>query len=486
MPPALHGTGNPLPTERDRLARVAIVGGGPGGLFTAYELQRLVDRPVEVTVYESSDRLGGKVSTMRFASLDARYEAGAAELYDYSHFGHDPLKELVEELGLPVRPMGGSAMIVDGRVVANTDDLRVRMGLNGEASLLEFDRLARDCMTPSEFYSSGDGDLPVAATPPGSFDAFLGTIECGQARRFIEQLIHSDLAAETHQTNDAYGLQNYLMNDPSYMRLYAIEGGNQRLVDEVAGRLAACVRIGHRVESIEGDSCGGLVVRHSAGGDRGEERYDAVVVALPHNQVPGVRFGGGRLQEAISQHHSHHDHPAHYLRATVLFDRPFWRDSLAESFWMLDQFGGCCLYDESWRDPLASHGILGWLIGGDSARDLAGRTDDEIVRTVLGSLPKFLSDALSTGRARMVEARVHRWIGAVSALPGGWTAMPIEQRHQPDPVGHPGLFMVGDYLYDSTLNGVHDAAARVAAWIAAELADGRLPQRRADRGACDA
>jgi monoamine oxidase len=199
-----------------------------------------------------------------------------------------------------------------------------------------------------------------------------------------------------------------------------------------------------------------------------------------------VSFGSERLREAIALHHAHHDHPAHYLRATALFDRPFWRDELAESFWMLDQFGGCCLYDESWRDPLASHGILGWLIGGDSARDLAGRTDEEIVRAVLGSLPKFLSDALSTGRARMVEARVHRWIGAVSALPGGWIAMPIEQRHQPDPVGHPGLFMVGDYLYDSTLNGVHDSATRVAAWIAADLADGRLPERRADRGACDA
>jgi hypothetical protein len=46
--------------------------------------------------------------------------------------------------------------------------------------------------------------------------------------------------------------------------------------------------------------------------------------------------------------------------------------------------------------------------------------------------------------------------------------------------------MVGDYLYDSTLNGVHDSATRVAAWIAADLADGRLPERRADRSACDA
>ena len=36
------------------IPRIAIVGGGPGGLFTAYELQRLVDRPVAVTIFEAS------------------------------------------------------------------------------------------------------------------------------------------------------------------------------------------------------------------------------------------------------------------------------------------------------------------------------------------------------------------------------------------------------------------------------------------------
>ena len=71
------------PTRSTRaLPRVAIIGGGPGGLFTAYELQRLVDRPLEVTLYEASDRLGGKVRTMRFTSADVRYEEGAAEIYE--------------------------------------------------------------------------------------------------------------------------------------------------------------------------------------------------------------------------------------------------------------------------------------------------------------------------------------------------------------------------------------------------------------------
>ena len=56
------------------------------------------------------------------------------------------------------------------------------------------------------------------------------------------------------------------------------------------------------------------------------------------------------------------------------------------------------------------------------------------------------------------EARVHRWTGAVSSLPGGWRPPGIDRRHQPDPTGHPFVFVVGDYLYDSTLNGVLDSA----------------------------
>src|SRR4029450_8274009 len=32
------------------------------------------------------------------------------------------------------------------------------------------------------------------------------------------------------------------------------------------------------------------------------------------------------------------------------------------------------------------------------------------------------------------------------------------ERHVPDPLGHAGLFVVGDYLFDSTINGAHDSA----------------------------
>ncbi len=447
--------------------RVAIVGGGPGGLFTAYELQRLVDRPLAVTIFEASDRLGGKVITPRFESADVRYEAGAAEFYEYEHLGHDPLKELIRELGLPIRPMGGPAVIVDGHVVANLDDLRERLGAAAAASLLDFDRRARDRMTPREFYRSGDVDGTPSAAGVRCFDTTLSEIDCPHARRYVEHLIHSDLAAEPSQTNEEFGLQNFLMNDPAYMRLYGIEGGNARLVEALAARIDATVRLGRRVESVERTQRGAMVVRsHGDDGVHAEE-FDFVVVALPHAAVGKVSFLGEGLREAVAAHHAHHDHPAHYLRITMLFDRPFWRESLSDSFWMLDRFGGCCLYDESSRDPSARHGVLGWLLGGEAARALAPADDAAILAAAFEALPPILSEA----RDRMIEARIHRWIGEVSALPGGSTPWPRDRRHCPDPLGHPNLFMVGDYLYDSTLNGVLDSAEHVAGWIAARVID---------------
>jgi len=65
---------------------VGIVGGGPGGLMTAYSLQKRVDFPVRITLFEASPRLGGKILTPPFSKAPVYYEAGAAEFYDYSEF----------------------------------------------------------------------------------------------------------------------------------------------------------------------------------------------------------------------------------------------------------------------------------------------------------------------------------------------------------------------------------------------------------------
>ena len=201
---------------------------------------------------------------------------------------------------------------------------------------------------------------------------------------------------------------------------------------------------------------------------RGEtvtEEFDFVVAALPNNWLPTVEWSGDFLAEAMRKHQAHYDYPGHYLRVSILFQRPFWRDCVNESYFMVDSFGGCCVYDESSRNGCASHGVLGWLLGGEAALELSQCADDELIRRVLVELLV----SLRHGRELFVEGRVHRWTGAVNGLPGGCPARNMDARHMPEPRLHRNLFVVGDYLFDSTLNGVLDSADFVAKWLAQEM-----------------
>ena len=87
-------------------SRIAVVGGGPGGLFTSYLLEEFCGDLCEVTLFEAGPRLGGKVVTERFHTAPVLYEAGVAELYDYSRTGPDPLKATRPEAGAVDRPDG--------------------------------------------------------------------------------------------------------------------------------------------------------------------------------------------------------------------------------------------------------------------------------------------------------------------------------------------------------------------------------------------
>lgn len=446
--------------------RIAIVGGGPGGLFTAWLLERMASRRIELTIYEARDRVGGKVLTPSFDSAPVRYEAGAAEFYDYSVVDEDPLRHAVAMLGLPTQPLGGSAVLLDDTVVGTADDVHDRLGPAAHAALLAFDERAKAAQSPRRFYASGFD--AVADGSSRRFDAVMDAVHSPAARRYLETMLKSDLATEPCRTSTDYGLQNYLMNDPAYMGLYCISGGNEQLVQALAARVAASVRLQEPVMAIGRTASGSLWVESRRGGQTLVEAFDTVIVALPMAHLPLVRFVGGRLEAALAAHCAHHAHPAHYLRVTILFDRPFWRRRVRDAFFMLDRFGGCCLYDESARDPDATHGVLGWLIAGTAALESCARSDDELVALALDSLPASLGD----GRAAFREGRVHRWPGAVSALPGGERLAPVDQRHRPEPIDHPDLFLVGDYLFDSTLNGVLDSASHVAGWVAARLAEG--------------
>jgi protoporphyrinogen oxidase len=446
--------------------RLAIIGGGPGGLMTAYRLEKRTPSAFEVTLFEASPRLGGKILSPRFTVADVPYEAGAAELYDYSHLGPDPLRELVAELGLSTFPMSGEGVILSNRLVAGGSGL----GESAARALSGFDDLARTEISPAEYYESdwrADEADPMTRV---SFESLLDRIGDSDARHYLEVAVHSDLATEPDLTSGAYGLQNWLMNHREYMRLYGIEGGMERLTRELARRLTkTSVRLSQPVTRVERQGDGPYAVWSHRGDSPHKEDFDFVVVALPHNWISFVDWRGAELARAIRKHVSRFRQPAHYLRVSLLYDRPFWRNQVVDSYFMTDAFGGCCVYDEGLRNGDGVHGVLGLLIAGEAALTLANLDDVRLVEQARRSLPSMLRES----EAQFLEGKVHRWLGAVSGLPGGRPAQDPDARHVPDPAANPWLFVVGDYLFDATLNGVLDSVDSVVEMLEEEAADHR-------------
>jgi protoporphyrinogen oxidase/SAM-dependent methyltransferase len=447
------------------MKKVAVVGGGPGGLFAA----RIVDATCGdlccTTIFEALDRLGGKIVSRSFESAPITYEAGVAEFYDYSRFSEDPVKEMIDEMGLETIQLTRSAVIVGNKVLRTGSDIRRKLGSTTALAINDFHNRCVSQCSVSDYYETYwrlDNSHPLTRR---TFAEVLNEIPDETARRYIATAVHTDIAAEPHLTTALNGVKNVLMDNDDYMGLYAIAGGNQRLVDRLTATNSAKVRLKSIVLSVGRRENYRYNLTYSHDGKVKSETFDFIVLAVPNYWLPSVEFEGERLRKAMEKHIAHYDNPAHYLRVNALFKTPFWRKRLPGSYFIHDVFGGTCVYDEGARYEGMTEGSLGWLIAGTHALTLSNLDDEEVIRRAVNSLPT----ALAFGRDLLVEAKVQRWVASVNAVPGGNPAEELRLRHQPEPKEHPGVLTVGDYLFDSTVNGVYDSANFAAGIVMTEL-----------------
>ncbi len=450
------------------MTKIAIIGGGPGGLMTAYLLERKYGDSCRTTLFEATDRIGGKIMTRRFDSAPVMYEAGVAEVYDYEDLGPDPLRRLIRELGLMTKPIEGQAVVLNGRLLRNEHEIKLHCGDATLRAIEDFRRRAVSMM-PIEMWRDGfwedDNKHPWALR---NCEEILNEVSDPTARKYLKVAVHSDLATEPHLTSGLNGLKNFVMDVPGYVRQYSIVGGMESIPRALqAGLTHTHLELNAPVARVEKNPDESYRVHFRSGRGLTQEDFDAVVIALPHNWLNSIEWGGERLCRALTGHIAYYDRPAHYLRISILFKKPFWRNLITGDWFMLDAFGGCCVYDEGARHDTGEYGVLGWLVAGSDALSLVNLDDRTLVERAIQSLPDKLYEQ---ARENFIEGRAHRWAAAVNAQPGGFPVRDSRSAHSPEPSEHPGIFLVGDYLFDSTLNGVFDSAN-----FATDLMPSRMP-----------
>ena len=440
------------------MIKIAIVGGGPGGLLMSYLLDDFHNDVAQISIFESSLKLGGKVITKQFETAPVTYEAGLAELYDYSRIGPDPLYKLIKEFGFETTAMHGRGVIFKDHILRTDMDFGRVFGVAALKELLEFYKYCSQQLSPTDYYEglwTTDNAHPLSNK---SYAELLDGLQNDDVRNYVEAIARSDVASEPNLTTALDGLKNILMDHPAYMQLYSVNGGNQRFVDELEERISANIRLNTEIVALSPIGSTGFKLTMRKEAAIGEEEFDIVVFALPNHHLQRVKWETRELSRAMGKHLAAFDRSAHYLRVCVLFQKPFWRLKISGAYFMSDAFGGCCIYDEGQRHPSGEFGVLSWLISGNDAMVLSNLEDEQLLKLVLDSLPS----ALAEGRTLALEVKVHRWVGAINALPGGNPVLPLRQRHQPDGAAFPNLYLAGDYLFDSTLNGVFDSADYVS------------------------
>ncbi len=423
--------------------------------MSAWYLKRKLGSLCRITIFEASDRVGGKIVTRTFDSAPAMYEAGVAELYDYSMTGPDPLRELVQHFGLQTIPMDAEQVVLDGELLNDVDGMRRKYGAKTADAILAFRKRCTGEISPIEYYEgvgAHDNEHPWAFI--NCEELLDREVKDPVAKRFFKVMARSDIATESHNTTALNALKNFVMDVDGYIGLYSIQNGNEQLISCLQSDIEADIELNHRVLKVGKNQDGRYRLNMLNGKSPVVRDFDLVLMCLPHNWLATVDWGGEKLRQSMVKHIAYFDRPAHYLRVSVLFDTPFWGDQVPGAWFMSEAFGGCCVYVEGARHDVGRHGVLNWLIPGSDALAYVGLSDAELVDVALKTLPASFGDA----RAHFIEAKVHRWLSSVNAVPGGLPARDVITNHRPEPVEHPGLVVVGDYLFDTTLNGLLDSS----------------------------
>jgi len=456
--------------------RIAIVGGGMAGLNTAYKLSKA---GLAASVYEGSDRTGGRMFTATNLLGDGLTTELGGEFIDSTH---EEMLALMAEFGLErldtqsadaasLRP---ETYFINGRHYTHAQAARAFVPL--AAKILEdYDALG-DVV---DYKTEGGG----TALDRMSIAAYLDKIEAsGWMRELIEVAYVTEYGldiGEQSALNFVFLIGTGDLEDASAMSLlgesderYKVRGGNQRVVDELAKRVEPQISRRHRLEAIRSRGDGFTLTFQTDGGVVDQDA-DVVVLAIPFTLLRDVK-----IDVALPEFKSRVIRELGYgANAKVLVgfgSRP----------WEARGYSGATYSDETfqlaWANSFLQAGAPGGLTlysGGTPAMQAGQGTAEEAATRLLSGIERAYPGTLRArnGKVSRFHWPTFPWTKASYSCyrPGQWTTLAGSEGV---PVGN--LFFAGEhcsYDFQGYMNGAAQSGVDTAAAVMSKVSGSALP-----------
>ncbi len=228
---------------------LAIIGGGIAGLTAAYQLKK---NGIDCTVYEASNRTGGRVLTVPDGVVQGAHIDLGAEYVDSIH---DDLIALSKELNVELLDMRPDKLIpkvyyFDGKMMSEKDIV--------DALQPFAERLAQDVNSiPDMHYSNADA---FRALDEQSITSYLKSIGVGGwLLTFLEMAMVGEYAMEAHEQSAinllhmlavpiTYSEHYHTLGD--YHEVFKFKGGSHSFTKALSAKVEDRVKLGHQLKTL--------------------------------------------------------------------------------------------------------------------------------------------------------------------------------------------------------------------------------------------
>ena len=451
---------------------MVVVGAGIAGLHCAYRLQQ---SGVDVTVYEASSRVGGRMFTARDDDYDGQVFELGGELIDSNHA---TLMALAEEFGIRL----------DDRLADNSiqPDVWFVSGAEvPEPTIVEqFTAVAQAMADAATAADEDDAAFDMLDRTPLSdwLDENVPAAEYAELNAILTAAYRGEFGLETNEQSALNMLYLIGSDEPDPFRIfgesderYHAHAGSSIFPTQLNDALTpGTVKLFSKLTHLSGGDERGfsLTLSNSKTATTSEVHADYVVLALPYSVLRLVKLDVPltELKRRIIEE------LGYGTNAKVMgqFETRVWREDHQKSGSVTSDAALQQTWDASLGQP-GPRGIMTNFLGGTAGVDVGEGEPEDYYTGILGDLERVfpgVSDAYRSGSARRMHWPSHEFTrGSYTCYkPGQWSFY----THEGEPEGN--LHFCGEHT-SADFQGWMEGGAETGAFVAGEILNrlGREP-----------